>query len=156
MPKKKQDSKTLALEVSEKLLSLMGVTTKPTVEEDLESDTVIVNVGAGEETGLLIGRRGETLQALQTAINLLVRQRLGEWARVVVNVGDWRQKEEERLSSLALSAAQRAKETKEPQALYNLTPSQRRVVHLALSTDKEIETESLGEGAERYLVVKPK
>jgi spoIIIJ-associated protein len=74
----------------------------------------------------------------------------------VVNVGDYREKEEDYLKSLAASTAQRARETKEPQNLYNLKPWQRRIIHLALSEEKDLTTESMGEGEERYLIIKPK
>jgi spoIIIJ-associated protein len=87
---------------------------------------------------------------------MIYRQENGEWKRISVNVGDWREKQEEYLSEMAKVTAERAKQTGEPQNLYNLSPSQRRIIHIALSEDKEIETESVGEGEERYLVVKPK
>ncbi len=64
-------------------------------------------------------------------------------------------KNEDYLNNLAEQTAQRAKETNEPQNLYNLNSAQRRIIHMCLSEDKETETESLGEGQERYLVVKP-
>lgn len=142
-------------ELSEKLLELLG--TKAKIEVDADDDqTVNVNIDSKEETGLLIGRRGETLSSIQMVLSLMARQKLGGWVRIVVNVGDYREKEEESLQNLALETAQRAKQTGEPQRLYNLTPGQRRIVHIALSEDTEIETESVGEEEERYLVVRPK
>src|SRR3990172_1360376 len=92
----------------------------------------------------------------EEVLGMMVRQETGEWKRVLVNVGDWREKQEEYLTQMAKTTAERAKTTGEPQPLYNLTPAQRRVIHMALSEDSEIETESQGEGEERYLVVKPK
>ena len=74
---------------------------------------------------------------------------------MLVNVGNYREKEEDYLKNLADSTAQRAKETGEPQSLYNLKPGQRRTIHMFLSEDKEIKTESEGEDANRYLVVTP-
>lgn len=156
MAEKKKDKRKLIKEVSEELLSLMGTKSKPEVSEDPENNAFVVDIKTNEETGLLIGRRGETLSSIQTIISLLVRQRLGDWERIVVNVGDWRQKEEERLQVLAEGAAERAKETGQAQPLYNLTAGQRRIVHLFLSQDAGVTTESIGEGEERYLVIKPK
>ncbi len=156
MATKKKDKKQVIEEAAKKLLTLMGTKAEPEVSEDEVNQAFIVDIKTDEETGLLIGRRGETLSSVQTILSLLVRQELGDWERIVVNVGDWREKEEERLKSLAEVAAQRAKETGEAQPLYNLTASQRRVVHLFLSEDADVVTESLGEDAERYLVVKPK
>ncbi len=121
-----------------------------------ESPTLFVNINSKKEKGLLIGRRGTTLLAIQYFLGIALKQKIGEWVRVVVNVGDWRQRAEEYLEQLARQAASRALETGEPQNLYNLSPSQRRTIHLFLSDDKNITTESIGEGEERYLVVKPK
>lgn len=115
-----------------------------------------VNIEGGDEAGLLIGRHGETLTAIQSFISLALKQETGEWVRVVVNVGDYRDKQEERLVNLALQAADRAKQTGESQHLYNLSAGERRVIHMELSKDKDIETESAGEGEERYLIIKAK
>ena len=134
----------------------MGVSVKPEVSEDKENEAIVVFLDTQEEAGLLIGRHGQTIESLQAALGMLAKEKLGEWVRVVVNVGDWREKQEEHLKSLAISAAERAKTTGEGQPLYNLTPAQRRVIHLALSEDPEIDTESVGEGEERYLVIKKK
>jgi len=87
---------------------------------------------------------------------MMVRRDFGEWVRITVNVGDYQEKQELRLKELATQTSERAKETKEPQYLYNLTPNQRRIIHLTLSEDKEIETESQGEGKERFLIVRVK
>ena len=147
---------TTLKKISEELLELMSTRAKVDVSFDKENDALVVDIDAGEETGLLIGKKGETLASIQTILGILLKQKTGEWTRVVVNVGDYRQKEEDYLRNLAAATAQRAKETGEPQSLYNLKPWQRRVVHMALSEDAETSTESLGEGEERYLIVKPK
>jgi len=136
-----------------KLLSLMGSKAKVSASSDKESQSVVVNLETDEETGLLIGRQGETLTAIQTILGLIARKNFEEWVRITVNIGDYQEKQETRLKDLALQTAQRAKETKEPQYLYNLTPNQRRIIHLTLSEDKELKTESLGEGKDRYLIV---
>lgn len=156
MAKKDNDKKKLIQEIAQNLLSLMGTKAQVEVSEDTGTQTFMVDIKTEEETGLLIGRRGETLSSIQMVLSLIVRQKLGDWERVVVNVGDWREKEEERLRALAQGAAERAKETEQPQALYHLTAGQRRIVHLYLSEDESVTTESVGEGEDRYLVVKPK
>ena len=138
------------------LLALMGTKAKAKAEEDKENDVLFVNIKTEEETGLLIGHHGETLNSLQSVLGLMFRQRTGEWKRMLVNVGDWREKQEEYLKEMARVTAERATQTGEAQNLYNLSASQRRVIHMALSEDKGVETESVGEGDERYLVIKPK
>jgi spoIIIJ-associated protein len=140
--------------ICEELLALMGTKATVKVSFDKANECYLVNVESKEETGLLIGKKGETLLSLQTILGILLKQKTGEWERVTVNVGDYLEKEEEYLKNLALSAASRAKETGEPQSLYNLKPNQRRIIHMALAEDKGVVTESVGEGEERYLVVK--
>lgn len=139
--------------LAKELFSLMGTDVDFEVKEDKENEAVLVDIDAKEETGLLIGHRGETISAIQAALGMMLRQELGGWVRVLVNVGDWREKQENYLSDIAMQAASRARETGESQPLYNLSASQRRVVHMALSEEKDIETESHGEGRDRYLVV---
>ena len=158
MPKtKKTKSKVETIEsIAQELLGLMGVEAEPEVIEDEKNEAIVVSLKTEDETGLLIGRHGQTIEALQAALGMLAKEKLGEWVRIIVNVGDWREKQEEYLKSLAVSAAERATATGEDQPLYNLTPGQRRVIHLALSENSKVVTESVGEGEERYLVVKKK
>lgn len=153
---KKKDDISLAEELANKLLSLMGTNAKAKASKDADSEAIRLDIDAGEETGLLIGRHGETLSSIQSVLGMMVRNKTGEWKRIIVDVGDWREKQEDYLKNLAYQAANRAKETGEEQPLYNLTASQRRVIHLALSEDSDVETESVGEDEERYLVVRPK
>jgi spoIIIJ-associated protein len=157
---KKVDKKIDPIDETEalagKLLGLMSVKADVVVTKDEENDAVLVNINAPESTGLLIGRQGETLVALQSILGMMVKQKVGEWVRIVVNVGDWREKQEDRLKGLARQAAERAIATGQPQPLYNLSASQRRVIHLELSEDTNVQTESVGEGVDRYLIVKPK
>lgn len=152
---KKIDRGKIVENVCNELLDLIGVKTKPSVKHDKENDSYFVSLHTDEEAGLLIGNRGETINSIQLIVGLVVANKVGEWVRVIVNVGDWREKEEERLEGLAEQAADRAISTGEPQPLYNLRAAQRRIVHMFLSKDKNVVTESHGEGDERYLVVLP-
>lgn len=140
-------------EILEKLLELLEIEASVDVKEAEEGHNVVID--PKEEAGLLIGGHGSTLEAIQSFINLAIKQKTGEWSRVTLDIGDWRRKADEELEELADQAAMRARETGEAQHLYNLTPAQRRVVHMALSKQKGIETESEGEGLSRYLVVRP-
>lgn len=143
--------------LAEELLSKVGIEGSVNVSEDQSAGekTYLVTVDSPKEAGLLIGSHGSTLQAIQSFLALATKQSTGEWVRVVVDIGDWRQKHEEHLESLAKQTAERAKATGAAQHLYNLSPSQRRVVHMALAKESGIETQSEGEGEARYLVVKP-
>lgn len=86
----------------------------------------------------------------------MVKGNTGEWVRIIVNVGDYRQKQEQKLEELANESANSAIETKEPQPIYNLTAGQRRTIHMFLSKREDVITESEGVEPERYLVVKSK
>lgn len=160
--KKKDSSKKSLNAISEaekltkELLKLMGLKAKPEVSEDKKNSAILVDIQTEDEAGLIIGNRGTTLNSLQTVLSIMLAKKMDDWQRVLVNVNNWRDKEESRLSELATQAADRALSTGEPQYLYNLAPSQRRVVHLALSEENKVETKSEGEGKERFLVVLPK
>lgn len=142
--------------LAEELLSLMSTTSTVEVSFDKENEAYVVNINATAETGLLIGKKGETLSSIQKILGVMLKGKTGEWYRVVVNIGDYREKEEDYLKNLAMGAATRARETKEPQSLYNLEAWQRRIIHMYLAEEKDIVTESSGEGLERYLIIKIK
>lgn len=142
-------------ELTEKLLSLAGVSAQVEVV-DIGENTYEVNLATDDETGLLIGFRGENINAIQTVLGIMLKGVTGEWYRLIVNVGDYRQKQEEKLKELANQSADRAVLSKEPQPIYNLNASQRRIVHVHLSERDDITTESEGVEPERYLVIKSK
>ncbi len=139
------------------LFSLIGIDAKVEVTtEKGEKTFYIVKIDDTESAGLLIGSHGLTLSAIQSFIAIAIKQKTGEWVNITLDISDWSKKQNERLEELAKQTAERAKQTKEDQKLYNLNPMQRRIVHMALSTDSEIETFSEGEKQDRYLVVKVK
>ncbi|EKD62618.1 MAG: hypothetical protein ACD_52C00110G0003 [uncultured bacterium] len=140
--------------LTEELMDLLGVEAK--ISLSTQGETLSVSLDSEKYKGLLIGYRGDTLNGIQTFLTLALKNKTGEWYRVVVNVGDWREKQDDYLKSLAASAVSRAKATGEGQPLYNLNAGQRRTIHMYLANEKTISTESFGEGKERYLVVKPK
>lgn len=142
-------------DLTEKLLKLLGVEAKIEVGEDKENEAIKVQIET-QEAGILIGYHGETISSLQLILGIIVSKKIGEWARVVVNVGDYREKREEVLRRMALTAAQRAKFANEPIVLPPLTASERRIIHLVLSGHPDVISESEGEGKDRRLVVKPR
>jgi spoIIIJ-associated protein len=148
------ESKDTVLQVTEDLLKRLEVSGTVSVDID-ETEAYRVHIET-EETGLLIGFHGRTLESFQIILGLLVSKELGSWVRVYVNVGDYREKREEALMLMAQHAAERALAMQRPIELANLSASERRVVHLTLSGDERVETESIGEGNHRVLLVKPK
>lgn len=152
----KKDIKKTLKEATVETLKLMGISSNVDVEEDEKNELYKVKIDNEKERGLLIGKKGETINSLQLVLGMMLKNRLGEWKRVEVNIGQWREKQEDYLRSLAIKTAQRAIETGEPQSLYNLNPVQRRIVHMEVAEIDSVESESQGEGNERYLVIKPK
>jgi spoIIIJ-associated protein len=148
------EPKQQVAQVTEDLLARLGVTGAVSVDID-ETEAFRVHIET-EETGLLIGFHGKTLESLQIILGLLVSKALGSWVRVYVNVGDYREKREEALMLMAQQAAERALAQGRAIELAHLSASERRVVHLTLSGDDRVETESIGEGSRRTLLVKPK
>lgn len=124
--------------------------------QDSEEEKVINLQLESPQAASLIGFHGETLQALQLIISFLCHKILGQWVKVLVNVGDYRQKREEQLQKLAISFAMKAKFSGEIQTIPNLSASERRLVHLALSENPDVYTESEGEGRQRQITIKPK
>ena len=109
--------------------------------------------GIHENQGLLIGRRGETLAALQLLVNLIVSHRTKHRMRIIVDAENYRERREENLRSLALRVAQQVRSYRRSIALEAMPPHERRIVHIALSDSKDISTESIGEGDERRVVI---
>lgn len=108
------------------------------------------------EPGALIGHHGRSLEALQIILGQLVYKALGTWVRLVVTVGDYRERREQQLKELATQAAERVLSSHEEVVLSDLTPGERRIVHMALSDHPGVLSESQGEGRDRRLIVKPK
>lgn len=140
--------------ITEDLLSRLDINGVVRIDVD-ETDAYRVHIET-EETGLLIGFHGKTLESFQIILGIIVSKSLGTWARVYVNVGDYREKREEALMLMAQHAAERAIASGRAVELTHLSPAERRVIHLTLSGDDRVTTESTGEGEQRKLVVKPK
>ena len=141
-------------QITEELLSRLEVSATVAVDMD-ETGAYRVHIET-EETGLLIGYHGRTLESLQIILGIIVSKKLESWVKVYVNVGDYREKREETLMLMAQRAAERALGMGRPVELANLSASERRVIHLTLSGDERVETESVGDGSRRTLLVKPK
>lgn len=140
--------------LTEELLGKLEVSGTVSVTTD-ESGAYRVHIET-EETGLLIGYHGKTLESFQIILSIIVSKKLGSWVKVYVNVGDYREKREEALMHMAQRAAERALSLGRPVEIIHLSPAERRIIHLTLAGDERIATESVGEGDDRVLLVKPK
>lgn len=151
----------IAQEITEDLVDLMGLQAAvhpldPPIEmEPGEPPTVGVDI-VGPDLGVLIGRRGDTLQQFQYLVTLLVNKRIGGFNRVVVDVGGYKRRREEALLGLADRMAERVAQSHRPLPLEAMPPNERRVIHLALRDHPAVYTESQGEGEARKVVIYPR
>jgi spoIIIJ-associated protein len=148
---------SLAMEVMKRLLSAAGVTATATLRsaQDPETGGPIIDIG-GDDSGLLIGRRGETLRALQFLVNLLVNKQLEKPVRVGVDVEQYRERRYKALKELALRVAERAVASGRAITLEPMPSAERRIVHLALANHPQVTTQSIGFGSSRKVAIIPK
>lgn len=108
---------------------------------------------SGSEMGILIGKRGQTLDSLQYLTNLAVNKNAENYIRVKLDTEDYRKRRRETLENLAKNIAYKVKRTKRPVVLEPMNPFERRVIHSVLQNDKYVETHSEGEEPFRHVVV---
>ncbi len=111
---------------------------------------------AGDDLGLLIGRRGVTLAALQYMINLMVSRKMGSRVLISVDVEHYRRRREDSLLGLARRMADRVRQTGRSVTLEPMPAAERRIIHLSLSDDDSVTTGSVGEGDRRKVVIYPR
>ena len=107
----------------------------------------------GEDMGILIGKRGQTLDSLQYLTNLAVNKQSEEYIKVKIDTEDYRKRRKETLENLAKNIAYKVKRTKRPVSLEPMNPFERRVIHSALQNDKFVTTHSEGDEPYRHVVV---
>jgi spoIIIJ-associated protein len=110
----------------------------------------------GEDLGLLIGRRGDTLASLQYMVNLIVSRKIKAQQLVGIDVEGYRRRREESLRGLALRMADRVRRTGRSVTLEPMPANERRIVHLTLADDPDVLTVSMGEGDSRKVAVTPR
>ena len=108
---------------------------------------------SGDEMGVLIGKRGQTLDSLQYLVSLVVNKESEDYIRVKVDTEDYRKRRKETLENLAKNIAYKVKRTKRPVSLEPMNPYERRIIHSALQNDKYVTTHSEGEEPFRRVVV---
>ena len=138
-----------------RILEAAGVNVSRTLRaaNDPESGGPIIDL-AGEDSGLLIGRRGQTLQALQFLVNLIVRKQF-ENVRVMLDVENYRQRRESQLRDMATKVAERVAQTNRSITLEPMPPADRRIIHTSLTDHPGVSTESTGEGEGRKVTIMP-
>lgn len=159
MKKKKEEANTL--EVIEKTTQdiLSKLKTEAAVEvkeEKLEDESNFKVTIQTQETGLLIGHHGETLNGLQLLLGVILYKKLGRWVHIVVDVGNYRQMREESIKEMVGRIVAEVETTSQAVSLPYLSPLERRIVHMMLADHKTVVSESIGEGRDRRLTIRPK
>jgi spoIIIJ-associated protein len=150
-----------AVDILEHLLDLMGldadVRARPprTTGDGTGLVEAVLDV-SGEDLGLLIGRRGDTLAALQYMLNLMIRRRLHSRITFGIDIEGYRRRREATLNGLARRMADRVRATGQSLTLEPMPPAERRIVHLALADDPDVLTVSIGEGEARKVAITPR
>ena len=153
-----EDEAEFAAQMLDRLLELMGIQADVSIRDPetpgdgLGMAKAVLDV-EGDDLGILIGRRGETLASLQYLLNLMVSRQLGEHLSFTVDVEGYRRRREKQLNSLAFRMADQVKRTRRPVTLEPMPPNERRIVHLALAEDRQVQTSSVGEGDARKVAI---
>lgn len=122
----------------------------------IHGNRVRASVDCGDASGLLVGREGQTLAAVQYLAARIIAKRIGGFLRLQIDAGNYRERQDDKLKEVALALAERAKATRRSQSTRPLSAYQRRIVHLALEGDEAVQTHSKGEGAQRRVIIQPK
>ena len=150
-----EDELSVAKEALENLLSLIPM--EETTVTARQSDGRISLDIEGDKSGLLIGRKGRTLDALQHIVNRIANKTLGKKARIVVDSENYRKRREDSLTQTALRMGDKAKKIGKPVSTNLLSPHERRIIHLTLREDQDLNTKSLGgEGVLKKVIIIPK
>ncbi len=130
----------------------MGITAAIEVIYDQENSSVDINID-GDEMGVLIGKRGQTLDSLQYLVSLVINKNSENYIKVKLDTENYRARRKETLENLAKNIAFKVKRTRKPVSLEPMNPYERRIIHSALQNDKYVETYSEGEEPYRKVVI---
>ncbi len=152
----KERNKTI-LEITCELLEKLNQEVENAFAEDVggEESQVLVSLTV-DKPGGLIGMRGRNMAALQLILSLIVRVRLGEWVRVLLDINNYRDEQKVRLQTMAKELAQKVLDTGKEVSMTSMSSYERRLCHMAVQEIPGVISESEGEGEMRHIVIKPK
>jgi spoIIIJ-associated protein len=162
MPAKLKEIFEATREVLEQLLNLMSLPARVSLSDEFtvtDENGELASVGLnieGEDLGIIIGRRGQTMVALQQVVRLIMAHKMQVKVPIVLDVENYKQRRCEGLRILANRLAEQVKTRKAPFSMEPMSAFERRVVHLALADHPDVTTESTGFGDSRKVVIIPK
>jgi spoIIIJ-associated protein len=149
----KEESSDLAAaaeKVTKDIISFMGLEATLTVR--IEGNTVHIQF-EGDKSSLLIGRRGQTLDALQYILTRILHRQFSEKVKIILDSGDYRDRRKRYLEDLAVKMAEKSKQTGKPVVLSPMNAHDRRIIHMALEKDKSLKTISRGDGLLKKIII---
>lgn len=148
----KQTVQNTAKSFLDKVFKAMDITAKVEVVYDEEQSSVDINV-IGDDMGILIGKRGQTLDSLQYLVSLILYKESEKYLKVKLDTENYRERRKETLENLGRNIASKVKRTRKPVSLEPMNPYERRIIHSALQNDKFVETHSEGDEPYRKVVI---
>ncbi len=146
-----------AVGVARDLLSRILTLLSPDAQIDVQRDADLCRIHiSGGETAVLIGRKGQTLEAMQYLLDKAVNKQCGKGYRIVVDVEGYLETRRSELQEMASRLAEKARKTGKPTTMNRMNAHDRRIVHLALKNNKSVRTQSVGDGYYRKLMILPK
>lgn len=169
-PEKKHDSKEIVLERSPEEIVTMKASASKFLDSVFKAMNMNVNITMnynketgsldidfeGEDMGILIGKRGQTLDSLQYLVSLVVNRDVEDYVRVKLDTEDYRRRRKATLENLANNIARKVKKTRRPVSMEPMNPYERRIIHSALQGNHFVETYSEGSEPYRHVVIAPK
>ncbi len=150
--KLKDGVENIAKDFLSKVFNAMSIDAKLEVEYDEENSSMDINI-VGDDMGVLIGKRGQTLDSLQYLVSLVLNKESENYLKVKLDTENYRQRRKETLENLGKNIAYKVKRTKKSVSLEPMNPYERRIIHSVLQNDKFVETHSEGEEPFRRVVV---
>lgn len=148
-----EESIALGVETLQRMVDL--ITSDSTVLASTDQDRLLLRIDGGN-SGVLIGRRGQTLEAMQFLTDKIINRKSESRVRLKVDIEGYMETRKANLQSLAYKMADKAKKTGKPSTINQMTAQDRRIVHIALKDDTRVRTQSMGDGYYRRLVIFPK
>ena len=149
---KKETVEDLIRQFLDNMFNAMNMAVKVEIVLDIEECTLDVEL-SGEDMGLLIGKRGQTLDSIQYLVSIVANKEKEKYIRVKVDTENYRQRRKETLESLAKNISYKVKRSKRSVSLEPMNPYERRIIHSALQNDKFVSTKSEGEDPFRHVVI---
>jgi len=137
------------------MFAAMDMVVKADIKVDEEEKNLDINL-VGEDMGVLIGKRGQTLDSIQYLLSLVINKETEEYYRVKLDTENYRERRKETLENLAKNVAKKAKRIHKEVSFEPMNPYERRIIHSILQEDKGVTTKSEGEEPYRHVVVVPK